>query len=261
MKSYKYSFFVLAFLGGGLVFAQEKRSPVEKYAFEVESNSPADISTSVDVTGKIVVWSNYLQKVDNRGEFVSFSAKKYQIFERGKQVKTTQNLKDIPRHESVGVKRVSFSDGIEWSPSGGIEQDDKIAFKGMSKIGFQNDEFVLGPFDYTIRWATPLGLSKSGFLYVAAECVAVGKGDLATERDMKVFRIVYKLNKTGRLIDSYIYDTAKYIERTGMGARYPWDWTREHVQIDENGNLYSVTVTTGTQEGRSKIWVERWASK
>lgn len=261
MKPCIYSFFVLIFLGGGLVSAQERRTPTEIYVFEVEASTPSDITASVDPTGKVAVWSNYSEKTDDRGRVLSFGAKKFQIYERGKSRKTALDSKDIPRYESVGVKRVSFSDGIEWSPSGGIERDNKIVFKGMSKIGFQNDAFVLGPFDYTIRWSRPLGFTKLGFLYVIAECSKRKVTPIRADSDLFIFQMVYKLNKKGQLVDSFVFETAQYAPSSGMGARYPWKWRTETVHIDENGDFYAIGKSSSTQEGKSKIMVERWASK
>lgn len=261
MKLYIYSILTTTLFAVNLLCAQEMRAPIEKYDFDVEASSTSDITVAIDTSGRVAVWSKYSEKRDDRTKTVTFKAKKFQVFDHGKSIKIVQELKDIPRRDSVGVKEVSFLDGIEWTPSGGIERDNKIIFKGMAKLGFTSDSFVLGPFEYTIVWAKPIGLSKRGFMYVVAECNKPVDTSKSGPENQRVFKMLYKLSKAGQVIDSFVFSEAKFVMKTGMGARYPWEWSRGIAQIDEEGQLYTVTTIPSARNGQRKVTIEQWGTK
>jgi len=246
--------------------AQELRKPTELIELVVKSTYTAKITAAVAKDDKIYVWFDYDNIAKDGGRtWVGFTAQKLQIYERAKLVKEILELKDIPKDESVSL---DWSlPGVAWMPAGGADEyDKKITFKStvkdaMVKLGLSKDEFFLGPFDYKVIWARPVGQDKNGFLYVIAECSKKKDKEVPGEYKWRRFQMLYKVNKEGGVVDSFIYDEAKHIKSAGW-MRYPWKWPYEGgAFLGLKGDFYIISWPLEATSKSTKIIVRRWVIK
>lgn len=247
------------------VLAQELRKPTDVTVIKLQDDSPGDLAPIIDEKGRLNVWfySKNL-KLSNR-------LRKFQIYENSKVVKEINNLNEIPQPETVGIsiKRPELSSTTVWHPFGGAnDYEKKITFEGMVSLGFSKDKFILGPFSYDVVWASPIGFDKAGFMYIVAECEKERAKAKKGQYELRRFKFVYKINKEAKIIDSFIFDEAKHVD-LGKWTRYPWEWSLEGTNIDENGNFYTTTnlpyyrITTAEEykPKYTEVEIRKWGLK
>jgi len=259
-------------------FALEYRKPDEVINLVLVSTFPVEIIVDVSTSGQTRVWYDYqiMQVRDGKhvtwpgfegqrfimlpkqlGDKIGYTAKKYQVFEGTRTVYETTVLDDIPvamefSDDSVISRlRSHMPCGI---PSVGCTN---LAFEDMKDIGFKEDKFVRVIPGYGFGWARAIGIDDREFLYVAAE------GGSAA--DKTPVRLLVKLNKEGNIVDKFVYEKSKYMER--RFARNPWVWGERNdldggfSTIDAKGNLYNVDWELNTPGKVKKVTIKRWRTK
>lgn len=246
--------------------AQELRKPTELIELVVKSTYTIKVDAAVDKDNKIYIWFDYHDITKEGGRtWVGFTAQKLQIYERTKLLKEIVNLKDIPKYENIGL---DWSlPGVDWLPAGGADEyDNKITFKStvkdaMGKLGLAKDEVILGPFNHEIIWARPVGQDKNGLLYVIAECSKKKEKEVPGEYKWRRFKMLYKVDKEGRIVDSFIWNEANHI-KSKEWLRYPWKWPYEGAAfLGLNGNFHVISWPMTETSKSAKITVRCWMTK
>ena len=253
--------------------ALESRKPDEVINLLIKSTEPTSVRVAISTVGEVAVWFDYgiANKGDNSkllvspefkkskfnmykepiGVEIGYTARKFQLYAGQKLLMTESKLENIPRYESVGIYQFDLMHrGMDVLPQGHMSASDKLRFANMEKFGFKNNEFVIDPGGYYFIWARAIGMDKEGFLYVAAE-------GSAYKKDPE--RMLFKINKEGAVADSFTYARA---HRKKMFVRDLWAWEDDGViQLDRDGNFYSITWPRNHHYLNNKIVVKRWASK
>jgi len=260
MRVIKIIFFISVVLCGaiaGPVCGQELRKPTKITEVVVKSTYPVRIDAVINADDKLYVWIDYhnIFKSDPEAGYhrSGFSAKKLQVYEGNRLESETTDLKAMPDPLSVG-NYGWIRKGVGSLPHS-EDGDNRITVfsqpeNTLTKLGFAKDKLVLGPFDYRVNSAWPIGRDEKGFMYVSSYCSNTEE-QRKKRGGWEPFAALYVLNRELRLIDSFIYNKTEEsdpleILPTSGGP----------VFLSKSGNFYSLE---WEQPAKTiKIKVRKW---
>ncbi len=245
----------------GTAAAQELRNPDETKEIVINSTYPVRLNAVIADDDKLYVWVDYRNIYTTNSEEgyhrSGFSAKKLLIYENNKLVREILELKDIPDPLAVGYNVWPLK-GIDSLPHGEETANTITVFghsdkDALTKLGFAKNKFILGPFDYRVVNAWPIGKDEKGFLYVRASgCNTKERRD--KRGAWEPFGALYVLNKELRLVDSFIYHKAKEADPLEILSA-----SEGHIFLSKAGYFYSLDWQDYSRY--SKIIVRKWVSK
>ena len=243
----------------GYASAQELRRPTEEIDIVIKSTYPVRINAVIASDDKLYVWVDYrnIWRTDPEKGYdrYGFTAKKLLIYEGKKLVREILGLKDMPDPHSIGYD--SILHGVEVSPISTGQPDNKFTVfatteNALAKLGFANNKFVLGPFNYQINGIKPLLKDYKGFIYIMAQC-SNNEEQKNVRGGWEPFQVLYRVNTDGLLVDSFIFNIPE-MDETKIAPSYETSF------LSNGGNFYQVLWPTAPSK-RVKITVQRWAPK
>lgn len=251
----------IAFCAGFLApsYGQELRKPTETTEIIIKTTYTVRVAIEIAEDDKLHVWLDYqnIYKTDSlQGYYRSgFSASKLLVYAGRKLVRETSVINEMPDPLSVGYN-VWIREGVDLLPH--AEEDAQAiiiyGFKDDSllKPGFDKNKVILGPFDYRVVSAWPVGKDEKGFMYVRAH-----GSNTAAQREKRgawePFGALFVLDKGLRLMDSFIYYKVKEHDPLEI---LPSDG---HIGLSKAGNFYLLDLDATAKA--IKIKVHKWVSK
>lgn len=255
----KRTFFIgITFCAGFFVpsYAQELRKPTETTEIVIKTTYTVRVAVEIAEDDKLHVWLDYqnIYKTDSLHGYhrSGFSASKLLVYAGRKLVRETSVANEMPDPLSVGYN-MWIRDGVDLLPH--AEEDAQtITIYGLKddsllKLGFNKNKVVLGPFDYRVVSAWPVGKDEKGFMYVRAH----GSNTAAQRKERgawEPFGALFVLNKELRLIDSFIYYKVKEHDPLEILT------SEGTIGLSKAGNFYLLDVDATAKA--IKIKVHKW---